>query len=357
MNKRRARRSKRGRELRAIDLFAGCGGLTAGLRAAGYSVIGAVESDLLAASSYRLNHPSVRLFRSDIRRLSVARVMRTLRILRGRLDLVAGCPPCQGFSTLTTHNGHRRVDDPRNGLIMDFLRFVRVLLPRAVMLENVPALAQDHLFAGFVTALERLGYAVKWDVLNVADFGVPQRRKRLVLIATRGVLPSLGAAARGRVRTVRDAIASLPRPGKSGDVLHDLPERRSSRVARVIARIPKDGGSRTDLPTRDQLPCHNRTSGFRDVYGRMAWGDVAPTITSGCFNPSKGRFLHPSQNRCITLREAALLQSFPRRYRFDLAAGKERIALMIGNAIPPRFVRWHALHLSSILEGAICSRG
>lgn len=152
-----------------------------------------------------------------------------------------------------------------------------------------------------------------------------------------------------RTASVRSVIGGLAAAGSSGDSLHDLPERRSDRVRRVISLIPKDGGSRSSLPARMQLRCHAGNAGFHDVYGRMAWGDVAPTITSGCFNPSKGRFIHPEHDRAITLREAALLQGFPLSYRFDEEAGKERIAQMIGNAIPPGFVVHHAralrLHL------------
>jgi DNA (cytosine-5)-methyltransferase 1 len=121
-----------------------------------------------------------------------------------------------------------------------------------------------------------------------------------------------------------------------------LGENRSKEVRELIALIPKNGGSRSDLPKRYQLDCHKRSDGFSDVYGRMAWDDVSPTITSGCHNPSKGRFLHPSQNRTITLREAAILQGFPRRYRFNVDHGKESIALMIGNALPPPFIAAHA---------------
>jgi DNA (cytosine-5)-methyltransferase 1 len=153
------------------------------------------------------------------------------------------------------------------------------------------------------------------------------------------------------IQTVRDAIGHLPRAGVSGDRLHDLPEKkRTPRVAQFIKDIPRNGGSRGDLPQSRQLPCHRRRKGFYDVYGRMPWNDVAPTITSGCFNPSKGRFLHPRENRAITMREAALLQSFPSSYLFSPAAGKEAIALMIGNALPPEFVRRHALQIHKSLK-------
>jgi DNA (cytosine-5)-methyltransferase 1 len=125
---------------------------------------------------------------------------------------------------------------------------------------------------------------------------------------------------------------------------------RSPKVRKLIADIPKDGGSRGDLPKRRQLQCHKKNDGFHDVYGRMAWDDVAPTITSGCFNPSKGRFLHPEQDRAITMREAALLQGFPRSYFFDATIGKSALALMIGNALPPEFIRRHAVEIRSALH-------
>jgi len=145
-----------------------------------------------------------------------------------------------------------------------------------------------------------------------------------------------------RRRTVRQAIGKMKRPGKSGDPLHDVKSAHRPEVSRLIKMVPRNGGSRTDLPREFQLPCHKRKAvGFGDVYGRMRWDDVAPTITGGCFNPSKGRFLHPSQNRVITLREAAVLQSFPKSYWFSLNRGKEAAALMIGNALPPAFIRKH----------------
>jgi len=152
--------------------------------------------------------------------------------------------------------------------------------------------------------------------------------------------------------TVRDAFKNLEAPSKTSDVLHQVNERRSQAVRDLIALIPKNGGSRSDLGDEYQLACHKRSDGFRDVYGRMAWDEVAPTITSGCQNPSKGRYLHPSYNRTITIREAALLQGFPMDYQFDLAHGKEAIALMIGNALPPPFIAAHATDLRKGLLSA-----
>lgn len=146
-------------------------------------------------------------------------------------------------------------------------------------------------------------------------------------------------------RTVRDYIACLPPPGESGDALHDFPENRSRGVLELIRRIPKDGGSRLSLPRDKQLECHRNTDGFKDVYGRLAWNELAPTITSGCTNPSKGRFLHPEQDRALTLREAALLQSFSPKYKFSLSRGKGPASVLIGNALPPELIRRHAKHI------------
>lgn len=332
----------------AIDLFCGCGGLTVGLERAGFRVLAAVDIDPLSIKTYETNHPDVHTWRRNIRYLSPGHVMSALRLKVGQLDLLAGCPPCQGFSTMRTLNGSRIITDPRNDLIFEFLRFIKALRPRAVMMENVPRLADDERFATFCDKLTTLGYVGEHRVLNAGQYGVPQRRRRLIYLAGLGVRIPFARPARKSV-TVGDAIRDLPKAGRSGDPVHDMHERRSSRIMRLIRRIPKDGGSRTDLPKKDQLACHKRCDGFKDVYGRMAWGGLAPTITAGCFNPSKGRFLHPREDRAITMREAALLQGFPRRYKFPITDSKSAVAVMIGNALPPPFIRRHAKCIPGIL--------
>lgn len=334
----------------AIDLFSGCGGLTLGLKRAGFRVIGAVEADALAVETYKSNHNRIIVWQRDIRRLPASQVMLRLGLCQGQLDLLAGCPPCQGFSTMTTLNGRFARRDPRNNLVDEFLRFVRVLRPKALMLENVPGLVRKRGFRKILAALRHLGYNCAYDILDAAEYGVPQRRRRMILVGGLGGMVSFGKRARSRM-TLRDAIADLARTTKRRrDRLHREMEHRSPRVAQMIRMIPKDGGSRRDLPTRFKLKCHQECNGFKDVYGRMGWDDVAPTITSGCVNPSKGRFLHPSRNRTITLREAAILQAFPRRYRFALTKGKFAVAEMIGNALPPEFIRRHALGVYRFLK-------
>jgi DNA (cytosine-5)-methyltransferase 1 len=329
------------RRPKAFDLFCGAGGLTLGLKRAGFRVAGALDLDPLSIKTYRLNHPATRLWQSDIRNVSAKDVLKALRLKRGSLALLAGCPPCQAFSSLRTLNGGKQVRDRDKDLLFQFLRFVRVLQPKAILLENVPGLARDSRLRKFRATLMKLGYRVECRVINAAHYGVPQRRRRLILVASRVGKIALARPAQKRL-TVRAVLKGLPKPGKSGDPLHDFPEKRSAKVAEIISRIPKNGGSRVDLGEEVQLDCHVRCKGFFDIYGRMSWNQPSPTITGGCINPSKGRFLHPSQNRCITLREAALLQSFPKRYQFSLDRGKFEAARMIGNALPPELVRRQA---------------
>ena len=173
------------RKPKAIDLFSGCGGLTLGLKQAGFHVVGAVEIDPLAVETYKANHKHVVIWEKDISEVSAAEVMHRLKIRPGQLDLLAGCPPCQGFSTMTTLNGHIGQDE-QNDLVFQFLRFVRVLRPKAVMLENVPKLAKNRRFKKLRSELQRLGYEVNYNILDAANYGVPQRRRRLILVAGRG---------------------------------------------------------------------------------------------------------------------------------------------------------------------------
>lgn len=337
--------------LSALDLFCGCGGMTEGLKRVGFNVLGGVDIDPVALRVYKANHPEVRTWETDIRDLNPNELFNSLNLRPGRLGLLAGCPPCQGFSAMRTLNGARHVEDPRNTLLSEFERFIEAMLPMSVMLENVPGLEKDKSFSFFLRKLEKLGYVGKHTVLNAADYGVPQRRRRLIYLGGRGESIPFSDKLSGSRKTVRETIEKMAQAGKSGDVLHDLPEKRTSKVVELIRRIPKDGGSRSDLPTELVLDCHKRCSGFKDVYGRMAWDNIAPTITSGCFNPSKGRFLHPVEDRAITLREAALLQGFPEGYKFPCEKGKAALALMIGNALPPPFIEAHGKMVRQFLIG------
>ncbi len=328
----------------AIDLFAGCGGLTYGLKKANFNVISAVEINKTASATYRLNHHETQLIDTDIRSVNAKTWMAELGIAEGDLDLLAGCPPCQGFSRLRTGNGAHSNRDSRNRLLMEMASLVTTFKPKSVMMENVPDLANRAIFKEFLRSLQKDGYLINWEIQDVRKFGVPQRRRRLVLVAGKGFEIPFGKKSKSE-RTVRMAISRLKPAGFSGDILHDMPENRTKAMRKRIALTPKDGGSRKDLPSKYQLACHKRSNGYKDVYGRMAWNDVAPTITGGCSNPSKGRFLHPEENRNITLREAALLQTFPKSFKVPPGTNKGDTAQMIGNALPPEFVRRQALSI------------
>lgn len=337
----------------AIDLFSGCGGLTEGMKQAGFAVKVAIEKDPDAARTYRLNHPETTMLEEDIQGVKTDDVKQLLK--DDRLFLLAGCPPCQGFSSVRTLNGHKSVADDRNSLIMQYIRFVRELRPLAVMLENVPGIQDYDLFKKVVNDLSDLGYKPKFKVLNVKDFGVPQKRKRLILIGS--LVGDLNIAPEtGERKTVRQAIGHLPIPEVSNDSLHKITAVHGERIKKLISLIPQDGGSRKDLPEEYILDCHKKDNiGFRDIYGRLKWDDYSSTITGGCLNPSKGRFLHPVQHRAITPREAALLQSFPETYAFPVDIKKGSLSLLIGNALPPKFSFAHCsfikAHLDRCLHG------
>lgn len=332
----------------AIDLFCGAGGLTVGLKAAGFNVLAGIELDNVAAETYRMNHPGHKLYEKDIREVTPERILADLGLNKGELSLLAGCPPCQGFSTHRTRNRGISVEDDRNDLVFEFVRFVEGLLPKTVMMENVPGLYKDSRMVKVKKRLQLLGYQFDENTIAVrdaADYGVPQRRRRMIMMASRFGTIDVAPKVEKR-RVVKDFIANLDKAGTSGDILHDWLTIHTERIKTLISLVPKNGGSRIDIPKKYWLACHKRNpASYTDVYGRMSWEDVAPTITGGCNSPSKGRFLHPEENRSITLREAALLQTFPKRYKFSTRGGKAGVALMIGNALPPVFIRNQAAML------------
>lgn len=318
-----------------VDLFAGCGGLTEGMKKAGFKVKAAVEIDRNAAAAYAMNHPDTTVFQNDIRDVSQADIKSACNYKP--IHLLAGCPPCQGFSALRRLNRKANVKDSRNALVLEFLRLVREAEPLTIMMENVPGLENYYHFRYVFKELKRLGYNPKKEVVNVKDYGVPQSRKRLVMIGSR--LGDLDVAEASREQaTVRKFIGDLESVEETQDPMHKIHAVHTSKILDMIRLVPKNGGSRKDLPEEYILECHKgKNIGFNDVYGRLRWDDFSTTITGGCLNPSKGRFLHPEQDRSITAREAALLQSFPGDYLFPTDISKESLALLIGNALPPQF--------------------
>ena len=329
----------------AIDLFSGAGGLTEGLKQAGFKVIGAVEIDPIVSKAYRLNHKRTHLWNKPVEELSGQEILEKFNLKKGELSLLAGCPPCQGFSTMRTKNMASCVADERNDLVFEMVRLAEEILPKSILIENVPGLAKDPRMKEVLAKLKELGYHTDDETVqihNISEYGVPQRRKRMILMTALNKKVPFTPKVK-KLKTVRKTISKLHVPGTGNDPLHDYPVNRTDKVKKMISLIPKDGGSRKDLPREYWLPCHIKyPNGFRDVYGRMKWDGVAPTITGGCINPSKGRFLHPEEDRAITLREAALLQTFPKDYKFPTDIGRDKIALMIGNALPPVYIRKQA---------------
>lgn len=330
-------------KLYSIDLFSGVGGLTQGLRKAGFQTKMAFEIDELASSVYKLNHKRTKVITDNIRNVSTEKVKKQFK---GKtIHLLAGCPPCQGFSSIRRLNKPTPVKDDRNTLINEYVRFVVDLKPYTFMMENVPGLALDKSFEVALQTFESIGYFTDWKIVNVKEYGVPQSRKRLVLVGSR-LAPIQIAHPTNKKKTVRQTIGKLPLPEKSDDPLHKIFPTHTSQIKYFISQIPHNGGSRKDLGESQQLKCHQKENiGFNDVYGRLRWDDCSTTITGGCLNPSKGRFLHPEQNRCISAREASLLQTFPPNYIFPANIPRTKLALMIGNALPPDFSKIQALNL------------
>ncbi|OGU81711.1 MAG: DNA (cytosine-5-)-methyltransferase [Ignavibacteria bacterium RBG_16_35_7] len=324
--------NKINRQLKAFDIFSGIGGLTLGLKKAGFDVRGAVEIDPIAAKTFKLNHRKTIVLQKDIRQVSTPSLKKILG--NERLALLAGCPPCQGFSSVRRLNKKQTIRDDRNKLILEYLRLVKGLKPLTIMMENVSGIKNYYLFNVLLKELKKLNYNIDYRIVNVKDYGVPQRRRRMVLVGSK--LGEISVAAETNEKlTVRDAIGKLK---LKNDPLHDTTEKRTPKIAKMISKIPKDGGSRKDLPEEYELECHTKKNvGFNDIYGRLRWDDYSTTITGGCLSPSKGRFLHPEENRAITAREAALLQSFDINYKFPKGISKTTVSTMIGNALPPKF--------------------
>lgn len=333
----------------AIDLFCGSGAVTLGLKDAGFRVIGAVDFDPIACSTYRANHSEVNLIEEDIREVSPGQFGE----IGDALDLLVVCAPCQPFSN---RNRNKSNKDDRITLVLESLRFVGALQPKMVFFENVPGLGKQPVFDRLTQGLAELGYKLSEPrQLDAADLGVPQRRQRMILVAAKSeehlhVAAEIEFAPR---RTVRDALVNLPVPSigiesVEGDPLHYARAHAPITIDR-LRHIPIDGGSRNSLPEHLQLACHKKltkSSLYPDSYGRLKWDTVAPTLTTGCTDLTKGRYAHPEQPRAITLREAARLQSFPDNYVF--VGNAVQIATQIGNAVPPQMMTEiaRALHLA-----------
>jgi DNA (cytosine-5)-methyltransferase 1 len=330
----------RPRLIAAVDVFCGAGGLAYGLRTAGIRVVAGIDLDPSCEVPFTANNPGSQFICADVRSITGKDLAK--RYPAGALRLLAGCAPCTPFSS------HRRGADTSGDdewtLVGEFTRLVKELRPELVTMENVTRVRSKPVFKRMLRVLAREGYSIDVKPVYCPRFGVPQQRRRLVLLASRigPVAVPKGTRTPDRFRTVRDAIGSLPRvdPGATGpgDRLHMARGVTKVNLERLKASRP--GGTWHDWPVELRSPCHTRASGatFRNVYARMEWDVPAPTITTLAFNFGTGRFGHPEQHRAITLREAAILQGFPRRYRFvrrDEPVYLTTIGRLVGNAVPP----------------------
>lgn len=337
------------RQYKIIDLFSGCGGSALGFEQAGFEIKVAVDINKTASETFKKNFPESTVFNSDITKLSGKELFKVSGAKTSDDIIILACPPCQGFSTARRNS--QRKGDPRNFLIDQFVRIVGEIKPYAFVMENVPGLASGigkPLFLESVRKLKELGYdEIVYKVVNTADYGIPQRRKRLIMMGTRDkkvklTLPT--PSNRDPIKTdinlpiwntVRDAISDLPRL-KAGEHSDKDPLHVAASVSELnmlrLTKTPHDGGSRIDWPVELYLECHKKNNGHNDVYGRMKWDYPSPTMTGGCSMITKGRYGHPEQDRAISLREAARLQTFSDDFIFT--GSFQEVAKQIGNAVP-----------------------
>ena len=363
--------------IKAIDLFSGCGGVSCGLTRAGFTVKAAVEIEKTAVETYS-NYPplaNVNILQKDIRTVSGKQLLKAAKIRKNEIYLLAGCPPCQNFSMQNPKNRNKS-EAERKELLFEFLRIIEEIYPPFILMENVPGITTEfnsNILNDFIKRLENASgdatskYIVVKDVLNAADFGVPQTRKRFVLHAVRedvyerlqamGLTFNLPQPTHHKTRegglepwvTVKEAIGDLPKlsagqtyVGRRNIYNHKCANLSEDNLAKM-KYIRSHGGSRDSLPDCMVLACHKKKndkgevfSGHKDVYGIMDPDKPAPTMTGGCLCYSKGRYGHYSQNRAISIREAARLQTFPDDFLFSNSL--TQAALQIGNAVPVKLV-------------------
>jgi len=320
-----------------VDLFCGVGALSHGLKQAGFEIKAGYDTDARCKFAFETNNRAT-FHARDVSKLTAKEV--SAHFTGSFPKILAGCAPCQPFSTYK----QRYDEDPQWGLVEKFAKLAVQVAPDFVTMENVPALERykdGKVFQRFVDTLKRGGYSVEWTIARCEEFGVPQRRRRLVLIAAkdRSAVP-LNAGKTAAV-SVMEAIGGLPRlaagEADPNDRLHVASSLSDLNLRRI--RASKPGGTWRDWPNELRAACHRKPSGktYSGVYARMTWDNPSPTMTTQCYGYGNGRFGHPDQDRAISLREAAILQSFPPNYRFlpeKEAPSMKEVGRWIGNAVP-----------------------
>ena len=331
-----------------IDLFCGAGALSHGFLMEGFHIACGFDVNELCRYPFERNNDAP-FVRRDVAQLDSDELSRHFQ--PGRPRVLVGCAPCQPFSKYTQGREHRGEEDPKWRLLRDFARLIAEVRPDVVSMENVPQLLRFRggaVFRDFVSALEACGYCVQYDIVECADFGAPQARSRLVLVGSKFGKPPLPVPTHDRSRhmTVREAIGDMPHLAAgcadSRDPLHRASRLSALNMRRIKASVP--GGTWMDWRRDLRADCHRRETGrsYTGVYGRMRWDRPAPTITTQFIGFGNGRFGHPEQDRALSLREGALLQTFPRQYEFcekSVPVSIKNLGQMIGNAVPVRLAQ------------------
>lgn len=324
----------------AIDLFCGIGGLTKGLALSGINVVAGFDIDASCKFAYERNSPATFICK-DVSEIQAEELNQLYP--KDAIRILAGCAPCQPFSRYSIRYRKNGRTDDKWKLIYSFEHLVKECLPEVVSMENVPSLSEEPIFKIFITTLNNLGYFVNWNIVYCPDYGVPQNRKRLILLASRlaGIHLVEPFCTPENYPTVRTAIGHLPAIGDGEicptDSLHRASALSAVNKRRIQQSIP--GGTWRDWDDDLKVNCHTKSSGttYPSVYGRMEWDKPSPTITTQFYGYGNGRFGHPEQNRAISIREGAILQSFPDDYIFideEHPATKRELGTHIGNAVP-----------------------
>lgn len=333
--------------LKAIDFFCSGGGMSYGMQKAGIKLLAGIDFDKDCKETYESNIKNAKFIQADVFELQETTLQDELGIERNDDDLILiGCSPCQFWSIVHTSKAK---SEKSKDLLKEFRRFVEYFNPGYVVVENVPGILKRKEESGlkdFIEWLNNNGYTVHASVHEVSNYGVPQRRKRFTLIANRVTTAEIvPEKIIGKKVTVRDVIGEkngfpkIPHGHKDHtEFIHTVAGLKQLNLDR-LAITPHDGGTRLAYVWDEKLavPCHyGKTDRFKDIYGRMWWDRPSPTITTKFFSISNGRFAHPEEDRAISLREGAVLQSFPKTYKFK-GTSIANIARMIGNAVPPKY--------------------
>lgn len=347
-------RIKKNSKLKAIDFFCGGGGMSYGIQSTGIKVIGGIDYDINCKDTYEENIKSGKFLHADISQLEETDIAKTFSIKRNDDDLIfIGCSPCQYWSIINTKK--EKAKKSKN-LLTEFHRFVKYYKPGYIIVENVPGILNRKEESGldsFIHWLKNNGYVIHYSVHNISEYSVPQNRKRFTLIANRVSKEKITPIKGKNKIVVRDVIgenngfSKIPAGHKDlTDFRHTVPNITELTLKR-IKKVRKNGGNRFDFaddPTL-QLNCFKgKDNSFKDTFGRLWWDKPAPTITTKFYSVSNGRFVHPDENRALSLREAATLQSFPKNFKF-MTNSLVQTARIIGNAVPPEYARRIALSI------------